>query len=212
MTTAGVAALLGAGVVVTGIGLAVTPRAVWGLGGAEAPGVAEEEGTAPPESIGGLAELMDSCRGVVAVWDRPGAPATEVLLWHSDGIDSGQVNGSELVLLSFSAVMGTVTATTGEGAWWSESRPDNDGLIAALVEGREGAAERFREAAGTVRRIVATDIADVRVERSGPGSGGAGVTLRLRSGAGTPDVPGEGALSAPWAGPRTGRGTRGGGR
>ena len=167
-------------VVVGGLSVAIVPRAIegasWGAG-AETVEVAprDESARAVYERV---RMLFQSSVGIVGCWDR-GEGGVEVALWQRDVRDPGIVNSDEVVLLSFSRVLGGLVAyVEGTGAPVVEGVTIEGGAGPARgvalergdVLGR-GFGAWWRARPGIERHVIAGGLADMRVAPRGEAGG-----------------------------------------
>lgn len=174
--------VIAAAVVLMGAaGALVIPRAVSAAGAARF----QERVPADPARAAvhaGLRELISSCRSVVGVVREPASPFTDVVLWGADANGSGEVEPSEVLVLSHSAVTGAVMAhvwgsggdtdeTRGAGAAGGPGVPGLPGVpgVPWVVLGDAEFPGRWRGRADVASRVIATGIRAMRVERAGEG-------------------------------------------
>ncbi len=134
----------------------------------------------PPIDLGhaavfdGIREIFAGRRAVVRVWEHGGG-SVDVLVWLGDAHGQGVIDRDELMLVSFSEVLETVTAYLFEGEV-------GDGAvdIGAIARGRFP--DVWRRSEGVEARLIASGVRVVRFEQAEAGKGMVRLMIALRWG------------------------------
>jgi len=137
-----------------------------------------------------IAETIRSSRGVLAIANDPNSAYVEILLWRSDIQDPGALNRSELLLISHSRVLGTISTyraappeaerdAAGPASFAEIGRSDDDAIEPATVQQRVFL-DQWRSAADIAARVLACDLSDVDVRVSGEEDGAGEAVLDIQ--------------------------------
>ncbi len=125
----------------------------------------------------GLAGLIESSQGVLAVHKRGPSPFVELVLWLEDSSNVGVIDRHELVVVGHSRVLRTLTVyqTAMHGATAVDSwQPDDPRLRDRSF------CDQWRADPATRPRVIGTGISDMRIERiDESGEGGARYAITL---------------------------------
>lgn len=155
---------------VGGVAVWVTPMAIEAMTPEPEPlGVVRVEGAMPEdraEVISGLRQTLESCFALV------GVEHDALVLWESDTHDHGVINMDEVLVVSHSESLRTLSASfAGSDAGGAELDPSD------LVSAR--GLRRFRTSTSSTSRVIATGVSDVSVATSPGAPGEAEVLLTL---------------------------------
>lgn len=114
------AELVMVGVVTGSVGLGVTaftlgPAVINASNDLEEGQLVMPSDPAQASACAALHELFSASREILGVWHTNNGAFTEVLLWWSDTHDADRVNRDEVVLLTHSPALGTISAYACEG-------------------------------------------------------------------------------------------------
>ncbi|MFK7960037.1 MAG: hypothetical protein AB8G96_05870 [Phycisphaerales bacterium] len=158
--------LVGSGVVATA-GIAFRPR-VGGAALQSTPTAATALETERAMVVDAISRLVRGAHEVLAVRPRGREPFSEIVLWVGDAGRPGRLEAGELLVIAHSRTLRTVFAYDLD----PETTSDAD---VELAPGRTGDAafrRNWRDRPDVRRRVLATDVQDLRLQlRDGPNTG-----------------------------------------
>ena len=178
MATGDLVVMLFSAAVVGGLGMVIVPRVIEGA-------VTVSSGELVPEGASSRAvyervrALVESSVAVVGWWDRGERGGVELALWHGDVRDPGVVGSDEVVLLSFSPVLGGLAAYVEGGGLCvpvgvevEGEAPEAHGVALSAWElARGDFGPWWKGRPGIERHLIAAGLSDVRVVHRGMSEG-----------------------------------------
>ncbi len=168
------------------MGVWVTPMAIQAMTPEPEPlGVVRVEGAQPLDRtavIDGLRLTLENCFALVGVENDA------LVLWESDTHDHGAINPDEILVVSHSETLRTLSAVFATGGAGDEAVDPTE-----LVSAR--GLRRFRTSLSSSSRVIATGVSDVSVATSPGAPGEAEVALTLTWSAPEDDALGEAGAS-----------------
>jgi hypothetical protein len=132
--------------------------------------------------LDGVADLVRRSAEVLAVQGRDRSPYVELVLRAADHEPAGLLDASEILVISHSQILQTITVyqfeTQKEEAAGTQGAPPwpgwdlDDGMLPPDF------CDRWRAHPRVIGRVIATGVADMRVEQASPSTGARG-SLRL---------------------------------
>ena len=103
-----------------------------------------------------LADLIGKCKGLAAIHDRVRTPYLDIVLWVKDLNGDSQINNGELMVISHSHLLRTITAYTCE---MSDSFANTTANVSDMLLPDFG--ERWRSQATVEGRVIGADVSDM---------------------------------------------------
>ncbi len=170
VVTAEVLTLLAALGVLTTTAFVITPRLL--RAGDDEQGITAPRTEAHQASLTKLVEALQRCIGIVAVHDREHSPYLDLILWADDVSDPGHINENEVLVLSHSRLLQTLTMYTRAPG------PGADRLFPQVDVMRQPEfAARWRARVDVEAMVIETGVPDMRfVDHAVRGDGASGLS------------------------------------
>ncbi|MCA9293389.1 MAG: hypothetical protein KDA20_06215 [Phycisphaerales bacterium] len=176
-----VVVLVAAGIV-GATGVYVLPKVV-GAGTLQAKLAADAPPTDPAKAgvFESLRKLMVDSKEVLAMRPATDAGLTEIVLWHKDEGDDGKIDPSEVIVLTHSAFLGTITAHAATNP--PKMSDENFARLVAPIDRVWATHPDFcaawRRRPDVTGRVVAAEIDQMRIEPASPDGSRPGFYVRL---------------------------------